>query len=81
MLKKTDPWRAVKVGLQTGIGAAIPAFGNAKVNAVDAFGTALIWAEASTLIVCTDIVVTNTIAAVQSSSSTASRNRRSVAIH
>ena len=80
-VKKTDPWRAVKVGLQTGIGAAIPAFGNAKVNAVDAFGTALIWAEASTLIVCTDIVVTNTIAAVQSSSSTASRNRRSVAIH
>ena len=62
------------------MGTAIPAFGEGAGNAVDAFGTALIWAEASTMIVCTDVVVTNTITAVQSSSRSAPRIRHSVAI-
>ena len=75
-----DPWRAVKAGVQTGIGAAIPAFGDATKKAVDAFGTALMWAEASTIIVCADVVVTNTIAAVQSSSKGTSRNWRGKSI-
>ena len=75
-----DPWRAVKAGVQTGIGAAIPAFGDATKKAVDAFGTALMWAEASTIIVCADVVVTKTIAAVQSSSKGTSRNWRGKSI-
>ena len=80
-MSKIDRGRIVKTGLQTGIGTAIPAFGEGAGNAVDAFGTALIWAEASTMIVCTDVVVTNTIAAVQSSSRSVPRMRHSVTIH
>ena len=62
------------------MGTAIPAFGEGAGNAVDAFGTALIWAEASTMIVCADVIVTNTIAAVQSSSKGTSRNWRGKSI-
>ena len=80
-MSKIDRGRIVKTGLQTGMGTAIPAFGDGAGNAVDAFGTALIWAESSTLIVCTDVVVTNTIEVVQSSSGGASRIRYSAAIH
>ena len=80
-MSKIDRGRIVKTGLQTGIGTAIPAFGEGAGNAVDAFGTALIWAEASTMIVCIDVVVTNTIAAVQSSSRSVPKIRHSVAIH
>ena len=76
-----DKIRIVKTGLQTGIGTAIPAFGEGRGNAVDAFGTALIWAEASTMIICTDVIVTNTIAAVQSLSVSVPKIRHSVAIN
>lgn len=79
-MSKIDPGRIVKTGLQTGMGTAIPAFGEGAGNAVDAFGTALIWAEASTMIVCADVIVTNTIAAVQSSSKGTSRNWRGKSI-
>ena len=79
-MSKIDRGRIVKTGFQTGLGTAIPAFGEGAGNAVDAFGTALMWAEASTMIVCTDVVVTNTIAAAQSSSKSVSRNRRAVSI-
>ena len=79
-MSKIDPGRIVKTGLQTGMGTAIPAFGEGADNAVDAFGTALIWAEASTMIVCADVIVTNTIAAVQSSSKGTSRNWRGKSI-
>ena len=80
-MSKIDRGRIVKTGLQTGMGAAIPAFGEGAGNAVDAFGTALIWAEASTMIVCIDVVVTNSIAATQSSSRSVPRICHSVAIH
>lgn len=80
-MSKIDRGRIVKTGLQTGIGTAIPAFGEGAGNAVDAFGTALIWAEASTMIVCTDVVVTNIIATVQSSSRSVPKIWHSVAIH
>ena len=80
-MSKIDYGRLVKTGLQTGMGTAIPAFGEGAGNAVDAFGTALIWAEASTMIACTDVVVTNTIAAVQSSSRGVPRIQHSVAIN
>jgi RHS repeat-associated protein len=80
-MSKIDRGRIVKTGLQTGIGTAIPAFGEGAGNAVDAFGTALIWAEASTMIICTDVIVTNTIAAVQSLSVSVPKIRHSVAIN
>jgi hypothetical protein len=80
-MSKIDYGRIVKTGLQTGIGTAIPAFGEGAGNAVDAFATALIWAEASTMIVCADVVVTNIIAAVQSSSRSVPSIRHSVAIY
>lgn len=35
--------------------------GNATGNVADAFGTALLWAETSLLITCSDIIITNTI--------------------
>ncbi len=75
-LSEIDGWRVAKTAAQTGIGTAIPQYGQGAGNAVDAFGTALIWAEASTMIVCTDVVVTNTIAAVKSSSRNVSASRR-----
>ena len=80
-MSKIDYGRIVKTGFQTGLGTAIPQFGEGAGNAVDAFGTALIWAEGSTLIACADIAVTNTIAAAQSSSRRVPSNRHGVAIH
>ena len=62
-LSEIDYGRTAKTGLQTGLGAAIPSFGNAAGNAVDAFGTALIWAEGSAIIACTDIIITNVLTA------------------
>jgi len=60
-LSKVDYKRVAKTGLQTGIGAAIPALGEGAGNPVDAFGTALTWAEASVLITCADVAITNFI--------------------
>lgn len=77
-LSDIDGWRVAKTAAQTGIGTAIPKFGQGAGNAVDAFGTALIWAEASTMIVCTDVVVTNTITAVKSSSRNVSASQRAI---
>ena len=74
-LSKVDLGRVVKTGTQTALGTAVPQFGNAAGNAVDAFGTALIWAEASTLITIADVIVTNAVAAFQSSSESASAGR------
>lgn len=54
-----DYGRVVKTGMQTGMGTAIPQYGQGPYNAVDTFGTALIWAEASTIITCADVVITN----------------------
>ena len=64
-LAKIDYGRVVKTGSQTGIGTAIPAFGEGASNAIDAFGTALIWAEGSTMITCLDIIFTKLFAATQ----------------
>ena len=58
-LSNIDYGRVAKTGLQTGIGTAIPVYGKGAGNAVDAFGTALIWAEGSALITTTDVVITN----------------------
>ncbi len=57
----TDWGRAIKVGIQTGLGTAIPQLGSPTTVAEEAFATALIWAEGSTLITVTDIVVTKFI--------------------
>ena len=57
-LRKVDYARSVKTGDLTGIGAAIPQFGAPLKSATDAFATALIWSEGSTLIACTDVVAT-----------------------
>lgn len=51
--------RIIKTAAQTGLGTAIPQLGNANQVATDAFGTALIWAEGSTLITVADVIVTN----------------------
>lgn len=80
-LSKIDGWRIAKTGIQTGIGTAIPAFGEGAGNAIDAFGTALIWAEASTIIVCADVVITNIITGTQGSSRSINRNLHSVVAH
>ena len=58
-LSKIDKGSIVKTGLMTGLGTAIPAFGDGAKNTIDAFGTALIWAEGATVITCADIVLTN----------------------
>ncbi len=79
-ISKIDIGRIVKTGLQTAIGTAIPSFGEGAGNAVDAFATALIWAEASVLIVCVDIVVTKVIAVGQSSTRSVSGTRYSVVV-
>ena len=60
--------RVVKTGFQTGIGTAVPQFGQGAANVVDAFGTALIWAEASAIISCVDVVVTSILETVRTPS-------------
>ena len=52
-----DFGRAIKVGLQTGVGTAVPCLG----KPIDIFGTALVWAEVSALIICADVITTNMI--------------------
>ena len=56
---KVDPVRLIKTGIQTGVSTLIPKFGKGTENAIDAFGTALIWIEGGTLLSIADIVVTN----------------------
>ena len=63
-----DYGRVIKTGLQTGIGTAIPVLGEGAGNTVDAIGTALTWAEGSTLITCVDIAITKFIEATQGES-------------
>ena len=67
-LAKINWGRMVKTGLQTGIGTAVPQFGQGAANVVDAFGTALIWAEASAIISCADVVVTSILETVRAPS-------------
>ena len=69
-----DYGRVAKIGVQTAVGTAIPALGAGADDTVDAVGTALIWAEASTLIVCVDVIVTNVITGAQLSYSSISKN-------
>lgn len=71
-----DKRRMLKTGIQTAMGTAVPQFGLGANNPIDAFATACIWAEASTLIACADVAVSNMTAAktsVKSSVQTASR--------
>ena len=79
-LAEVDYGRMAKTGLQTGLGTAIPYLGKPTGNAVDAFGTALIWAEGSALIVCTDVVITNVIGAIDSARGDSRTNIRSATI-
>ena len=72
-LSEIDYGRVVKTGMQTGIGAAIPQYGDVAGNATDAFGTALLWAEASTMIAVADVVTTKAIGASASRSARANR--------
>ena len=62
-ISKVDPIRAAKTGVLTGLGTAIPQFGEGASNAVDAFGTALIWAEGSALLSCADVIITKLVPA------------------
>ena len=80
-MSKLDGRRILKTFFQTGISTAVPVFGGGAGNAVDAFGTSLIWSEASAMLVCIDVVVTNIIAEIQSSSRSISGIRNGVAIH
>ena len=50
--------RAVKTGIETGLGTAIPAYGSPCANGVDAVGTMVLWGEASALISCGDVAIT-----------------------
>lgn len=74
-LSSIDPVRVVKTAVQAGLGTAIPQFGEGAGNAVDALATSLLWAEASTMIVSVDIVVT-TVLEEQHSTQHASVNGR-----
>jgi len=58
-LSEINYYRVVKTGVMTGAGVAVPKFGAGAGNSVDAFGTALIWAETSTMITCVDVIATN----------------------
>jgi len=57
---EVDTGSIIKTGAQNALGTAIPKFGDGAQNAIDAFGTALIWAEGATLITGLDVIVTNT---------------------
>ena len=70
-IEEVDVGRAIKTGLMTGIGTAIPKFGTPAEDAVDAFGTALIWAEGSIIITVVDVVVTKIVEAFKTPSRTA----------
>ena len=61
-VEEIDAGRAVKTGIQTGLGTAIPQYGNVGASSVDAFGTAIMWSEASAMIACADVAATNVIA-------------------
>ena len=56
---KIDWGRAIRMGIQTGLGTAIPSLGAAAANFADAVGTALIWIEGSAIIVIADVIITN----------------------
>jgi len=58
-IEKIDGGRIAKTAFETGLGTAIPQFGDAANVAADAFGTALIWAEGSTIITTADVIITN----------------------
>lgn len=58
-LSKINKGSIIKTGVMTGLGTAIPAFGNGAKNVIDAVGTALIWAEGAALITSAEIVLTN----------------------
>ena len=57
------------MAVQTVISVAVPVFGGGQNNWIDAFGTALIWAESSTWITIMDVVATNVDAAIKPKSS------------
>lgn len=59
-ISEIDMNRVAKTSFCTGIGAAIKALPGAEKGTIDVFGTILGWGECSTLITCTDIIVTNT---------------------
>lgn len=63
-----DWMRAGKTGFTTGLGVAIPMYGVGPDDAIDALGTAVIWAEGSTLITSADIIATNVISNMQTKS-------------
>ena len=58
--REIDWERSVRTGVGTALGTAVPAFGLGPKAATDAFATALIWGEASTLITVADIIYVNT---------------------
>ena len=54
-----DYGKTLNTGFQTGLGTAIPQFGNAMHNGAEAFGTALMWGEGSVFITIADVLYTN----------------------
>jgi len=69
-LKNVDYGRALKTGIQTGIGVKVPAFGKGTENVVNAIGTSTVWAETTVLIVSADIIYTNTVGVKKSNTIT-----------
>ncbi len=61
-IEEIDVGRAIKTGVNTGLGARVPSYGSIYTDSVDAFGTAIIWAEVSTVIACADVASTQLIA-------------------
>ena len=60
--------RIIGAGITTAAGVFVPKYGTGTGNGVDIFGTALIWGEASVVITCISVAVTQLCAAENSSS-------------
>ena len=64
-ITKIDAERIIKTGLQLGLSTSVPVLSNAD-KSIDAIGTAIIWAEASTIITIADVIGSNLNASKES---------------
>ncbi len=78
--KKIDYKRSAKIAIETGVGAAIPQMSGTGSASVDAFATALVWAEGSALIACGDTIYENIVASISQDSTAATNASSSVAL-
>ena len=80
-LSDIDFGRMFKVGLQTGIGAAVPSFKNAKSNVVDAVGTVTAWIITSVWIAVADVISTHILNQGKAPSAEVPQGQQRVAIY